>query len=326
MNTEEFLGLVEQLYGKEWPKPLHKVRGRQLVEAGETPKTAARQVGTNLRSLKTVLDARNPLAAALGCSPREIDLQHRDRAIRSLGQLLVGKAAEKAFVDIYREEMESHELELRDLREGRTDTDYRLYNGKGRPVYRINIKFHGALFERAREMVGLEPEDCFALATYKIQGALKKQDAEGLPYIFAIVGVRSLSGEGVGAKIPSRFIDAAAYVHQSPKAQGKRDFEDRVVDHLSKEDDPAFAVAYDAIHSADWFILSARKADTLVHQLLYERVFALRIPRFTQQFRRAEIDMHFSLSGDLTPLRTFLSTLRDEGQPKVVTMLERGVY
>ena len=65
--------------------------------------------------------------------------------------------------------MHSEEFELRDLREGRTDTDYRLYNGRGRPIYRVNIKFHGSPFRRAPEMVGLESDDCFALATYKIQ-------------------------------------------------------------------------------------------------------------------------------------------------------------
>lgn len=238
----------------------------------------------------------------------------------------MGRAAERAFVDIFREEMESHELELRDLREGRTDTDYRLYNGQGRPVYRINIKFHGALFQRASEMVGLESDDCFALATYKIFGSLNKQTEEGLPYIFAIVGVRSLSGESVGSRIPSKFVDATAYIYQAPNAQKKRDFEDRIVDHLSVREVHPYVEVYDAVHSADWFILSARRADHLVHQLLYERVYALRIPRFTQQFRSAEVDMHFSLSKDLTPLRDFLTMLRNEGHAKVVTMLERGVF
>ena len=89
-----------------------------------------------------------------------------------LGGLLLGRCAELAFERIYKTEMESDEFELRDLREGRTDTDYRLYNGRGRPIYRINIKFHGAQFRQAREWVGLEPRDCFALATYKINGAL----------------------------------------------------------------------------------------------------------------------------------------------------------
>lgn len=327
MTRSEFLELIRSLYGEDdWPKPLHRVRGAQLVDRGAEIKPAARQVGTNARSLRKVLEAEDRLESVLDCSVREIDRSHRDRAIRTLGQLLVGKAAERAFENIYREEMQTHELELRDLREGRTDTDYRLYNGEGRPVYRINIKFHGALFRRASELVGLTPEDCFALATYKIHGALKKQEEEGLPYIFAIVGVRSMSAESVGGRIPSRYVDGTAYVYQSPKAEGKRDFEDRIVDHLVEEQVEAFQEAYTAIHGSDWYILSARRADRLVRDMLYERVFALRVPRFTQQFRAAEVDMHFSLSDDLTPLTGFLHMLRQEGQAKVVTMLERGVF
>ena len=326
MNRQEFLQLVRELYGEEeWPKPLHRVKGAQLVDQGMEIGEAAKAVGTLSRSLEAVLDADDRLEAVLECSLRAVDQPHRERAIRTLGQLLVGRAAERAFEDIFQEEMETHELHLQDVREGRTDTDYRLYNGDSRPVYRINIKFHGALFERAPEMVGLEPEDCFALATYKIHSALAKQQEEGLPFIFAIVGVRTMSGEGVGARIPSEYVDGTAYIYQSPRAQRKRDFEDRVVAQLVDRGVDAFGEAYEAIHGAEWYILSARRADHLVRQMLYERVFALRIPRFTQQFRAAEVDMHFSLAQDLTPLPDFLHMLQREGQAKAVTMLERGV-
>jgi len=57
---------------------------------------------------------------------------------------------------------------------------------------------------------------------------------------------------------------------------------------------------------------------------LFERVFALRIRGFAQQFRSAELDMHFSLKDDLTPLEEFFGTLRQEGQTKVAGQLERG--
>lgn len=327
MTEGEFLDLIRELYGEgDWPKPLHRIRGAQLADSGLDFKEAAKTVGTTQRSLDEVLRANDRLQVALGCSVRDIDRPHRERAIRILGQLLVGRAAERAFEDAFRREMESEEFDLRDVREGRTDTDYRLYNGQGRPIYRINIKFHGALFQRAREMVGLDPDDCFALATYKIHSALTKQEEEGLPYIFAVVGVRTLSGEKVGARIPSKYVDGTALVYQSPKAQRKRDFEDRVVDHLVSQGVSALTEAYEAIRSEEWYVLSARRADHLVREKLYDRVFALRIPRFTQQFRAAEVDMHLSLAEDLTPLKDFLRTLRNEGQAKVVTLLERGVY
>lgn len=311
--------------GESWPKPLHLLEGRELVESGMDLDEAASRVGTLSRYLSPVVESSDPVAEALGQSPREISQKGRERAMQTLGQMLVGRAAELAFEVIYKEEMATEELELRDLRESRTDTDYRLFNGRGRPIYRINIKFHGALFRRAEELVGLESENCFALATYKIHQAIQKHEKEDLPYLFAIVGVRTMSGEEVGTLIPGHFVDATALIHEAPKGRGKRDFEDSVVECLVREKDRSFTRTFEALHDADWYILSAKRADKLVKEKLYERVFALRVPRFAQQFRFAELDMHFSLSEDLTPLREFLHVLREDGHPRVATQVARGV-
>ncbi|MCY3965039.1 MAG: hypothetical protein OXG83_08375 [Acidobacteria bacterium] len=328
MNSDEFLAVLAGLYGEnDWPKPLHLLKGYLLVRnEGLDAKRAALRVRTAPRYLQAVLDAADPVEAALGANPAEIERKSRVRAFRTLGQLLVGRAAEAAFETIYNEEMESGEMELRDLRESRSDTDYRLYNGDGRPIYRLNIKFHGALFANARAVVGLEPEDCFALATYKIRGALKKQEAEHLPYVFVVVGERSLTGEQVGRRIAGHYIDTAALYYQAPKAKRKRDLEDRLVEQVAADEDSVFQHTYRAIQKADWYILSARRADRLLHESLYERVFALSVPSFARAYSGAEVDMHFSLSADLTPLRDFLRTLRNSGHPVVVSKLERGDY
>jgi hypothetical protein len=47
---------------------------------------------------------------------------------------------------------------------------------------------------------------------------------------------------------------------------------------------------------------------------------------FARVFGRAELDMHFSLSKDLIPLRQFLTTLREGGPQRVTTLMERGDY
>jgi hypothetical protein len=86
----------------------------------------------------------------------------------------------------------------------------------------------------------------------------------------------------------------------------------------------AFEMIYAPIRQANWYVLSARKADKLLRELLFERVYALKIRGFAQQFRGAELDMHFSLTQDLVPLKRFLDILRDEGQTMIATMMERG--
>lgn len=102
MTQREFLDLIRELYDDgDWPKPLHRIRGAQLVDAGLDLKEVARTVGTNARSLRDVLGAADRLKTLLGCSVREVDRPHRERAIRTLGQLLVGRAAERAFEDAW---------------------------------------------------------------------------------------------------------------------------------------------------------------------------------------------------------------------------------
>lgn len=327
MTNEELSGTLADLFGQaRWPKPVHVLQGVNLVRRGEETTLASRTVGASPVRLKAALAAGDPVAEILGLGLTQVDEHHRGRSAQMLGQLLVGRCAELAFEEMHRTEMQSQEFELRDIREGRTDTDYRLHNGQGRPVYRINIKFHGSPFRRAKELVDLEPEDCFALATYKIHSALLKQDQEGLPYFFAIVGVPNLTGAKVGEAIPARFVDTVALVDQAPRGKSKRDFEDAVVRHLETTDDGVFRGTLDRIRQADWYVISARRAVNLLRERLFARVYALRVRSFARAFRGAELDMHFSLSKDLIPLRRYLATLRDEGAHKVTTLLERGDF
>jgi hypothetical protein len=327
MTNQEFLDVVHRLYGAAvWPKPLHLLKGLQTVQNGMSEEKAARIVGTTRKLISKLLRAEDPVYEVLGKKINQIDQEHTMWTVRILGQLLLGRCAEVVFEGIFKREMPITELVLKDVREGRTDTDYRLYNSGGRPIYRVNIKFHGSRFRRAPELVGLDPHNCFALATYKIYSALQKQEEEGLPYFFAVVGVSGLTGEGVGSKIPPDLLHAAALIGQAPRSKGKRDFEDTLVDYLVREHTPIYSSTLSRIEAADWYILSARRADMLLRDKLFDRVFALRIRNFSQAFRGAELDMHFSLSEDLTPLPRFLDTVKTEGLHKITTFLERGEF
>lgn len=329
MTYNDVKQTLELLYPSSvWPKPLHLLYGESLVRNGVPIGDAAKKVRTSAKRLQDVLDSNRPLHEVLGLDPPADpeQLDNWDRTVGILGQLLLGNIAERVFEQMFRDQMPNRELRLTDVREGRTDTDYRLLNGNNRPVYRLNIKFHGARFRRATELVGLDPEDSFALATYKIQGALKKQQEEQLPYFFAIVGVSNLTGAVVGRQIPKELLGVAAYLSAAPKMKGKRDLEDKVVAHLVSNEVRPFSEVSLRIKAADWYILSARRAYKLLTEKLFERVFALRIRDFSRVFGGAEIDMHFSLSEDLIPISDFFTTVREGGLHKITTMLERGDY
>ena len=242
--------------------------------------------------------------------------------------MLLGTLAERCFEASYRNIVQTDELRLEDDRSGRTDTDYRVFNGQDRPVFRINIKFHGSPFRKAVELVNLAPNDCFALATYKIHSATKKQQEEFLPYLFVIVSVPGLTGDSAGAEVPEDIAHLTALYMRSSLPR-KRDFEDLVVRHMvDTPHETSTSVAIDSIREridrAPWRVISARRANQLLQDLLFQRVYAVRVRGFASNYGRAEVDMHFSISNDLTSLDEMLELLRDHGLQGLTTRLERG--
>jgi len=72
---------------------------------------------------------------------------------------------------------------------------------------------------------------------------------------------------------------------------------------------------YERIRNAPWYALSARKALKLLRDedRLFKRCLALRIRGFARNWPNAEVDMHFSLKEDLTPLPAFFEVFSRRG-------------
>jgi hypothetical protein len=251
----------------------------------------------------------------------------RQRAVKQLGQMLLGVAAERAFTTHYEDTLLAQGLRLTDLREGRTSTDYNVMRGR-HTWCKLNIKFHGTRFQKARELVGLDPEDSFALATYKICGAVDQQSRDTIPHVFAIVGVPEINAQAIGDAIPQHLKEAAALVSGAPakKVAGKRSFEDALINYIASSDIAPFPKTYQQIAKAHWYMLSGAKAMRLLKEHLFERVYALRVHRFARNYPSAEVDMHFSLKDDLLPFEQFLRRLQEEGTTKMLQHIKKGVY
>jgi hypothetical protein len=324
MASSQRFDLFRSIYGEgELPRPFDLI----LVAQGqpEPPRfsPAARKIVEEIRA------SSHQFNAALGlASDYEPDDKARTRERTMLGQLLLGVLAERAFESIYKTTLGTTELALEDSREARNDTDYRVLNGQHRPVFRINIKFHGTLFRQAKTLVGLEPEDCFALATYKIKQGMDKQEKEVLPYLFVVVSC-PVSALDVGRAIPSDIIELAAAIRASKRVSGKRSLEEKIVEHLLGIYDASFARMVtelrEKLSTAPWRVLSARRADDLLRDNLFERVYAVRVRGFTRSYRNAEVDMHFSLSQDMTTLQDFLRQVAEIGLHGMAGKLERGL-
>jgi len=308
--------------------PLPKVREvRQvLAVAGILRGEPAAAAATHFKLQQRGLEALAAQVAAHGLSgiaPDADPITQEDLAKRRLGiaQMLLGVLAERRFEAVIQEVIGEGVLQIEDHRPSRTDTDYRLLNGGGNPICRFNIKFHGSLFREARRFVNLDPEDCFALAAYKIHNSLRRQEEEKLPYVFLVLSVPDLSAADVGQLVPDAFVWALAVL------EGRMAVEEAMVSRLLRTDHlPGFAPILDKMPAGQFRVISAAKASKLLHDKLFERVHALSLKGFTRKFRNAEVDMHLSLSQELTPVRTFLEALVQESPQKFAVRLYIGDY
>ena len=329
-SPDDVIGVAAQIYGAaQLTKPFKLLHAVSHVRAGRNPSEVAREIRTTRNKVLQVVNADDPIGAVFG-----IDLQSAGtaqmlaRARKGVGQMLVGTLAERSFAESYRNIVQPDELRLEDTTVRRTDTDYRVFDGRDRPVFRINIKFHGSLFRKAPDLVDLAANDCFALATYKIHSATKKQREEFIPYLFVIVSVPGLTSNDAGSIVPDDLAHLTSLYMRSLQ-QRKRDFEDLVVRHMidTTEDASvrgAVEEIWGRIDAARWRVISARRADRLLHELLFERVYAVRVRAFASNYGRAEVDMHFSIRNDLTSLEDMLELLRDHGLQGLTARIERA--
>lgn len=329
-SLAELVSIISDVYAPAPPSQRFRFAAAvHEVKLGKAIDEVAKAVGIKAKKIEALAAEIDPLATIFRTTLTAAgSAENMAKARRGLGQMLVGELAERAFEDLYESTPGTGDLRLEDARVGRTETDYRVLNGERRPVFRINIKFHGTPFRRAMDLVQLDPGDCFPLATYKINQGVKKHDEEKLPYVFAIVGVPQLTGEAVGAALPENLVHLSAFVYAS-KLSGKRDIEDQIVRYLVehplqsvRETINEFA---SRIKAAEWRVISARRAKQLLLDKLFERVYAVRERSFARRYPRAEVDMHFSLSQDLTPLKDFLQMARDHGLHGLAVRLERGL-
>jgi hypothetical protein len=264
--------------------------------------------------LRALVDSVRQHGLAAFVDPAEIPDDVFTRTKNGIAQMLLSLLAERRFVQLSNEITGAAALRIEDHRPSRTDTDFRLMNGGGRPLCRLNIKFHGTPFREARRYVGLDPEDCFPLATYKINNADRRQRDEDLPYVFVVLTALDLGAADIGRMIPEDYVQALVLMQRAVSA-GKLALEERVVERLLMGDHlPRFASILGRMPEGQFRVLSASRAMELLKRQLFDRIHALSLKAFTRKFRNAEVDMHFSLSRELTPVRAFLELTRESPQ------------
>lgn len=293
---------------------LPRARAVLRIFEGEAVDDVARTTRIAKRFLETWSEALQSEGLYSWLGKLEPDDSRLKRAREGIAQILLGLLAERHFESLAVAMIGDRGYRIEDQRVGRTDTDYRLIDPDNRPLFRLNIKFHGTLFNAAKEYVNLEPADCFALATYKISAALKRQQDEALPYLFLIISVPDVPRETIELSISDDWAWLAAI--------SGRNVEEAIVRLLSVG--AWVEPIRTRIAQAEFRVLSARRANNLLRELLFERVHALRLRGFNRLFRGAEINMHLSLSTEMIGYAELLELLADRGPVEVALRLDRG--
>lgn len=300
---------------------MHALEGARRLTAGENLDSLVDALGVSPQTLlrRAAAIRRRALFKVPGL--RRVSAAEITACRFRIAQLLLGALTEERF-DREKEELVAGRLVVEDHRLGRGDTDYRVLNGNQKPIFRINIKFHGSAFDQARDRVELDPNDCFPLATYKIHQALVRQQAEALPYVFLVLSSLGLTARTVSGFIP----EDLAWLVGVAGSSGKRDLEEAAVASLVRADPaPDFVASTRArLAAAEFRVISATRAEALLKEKLFTRVFALRQRAFTAAYKNAEIDMHFSLSTEMTSIRDFLSRVAAESHQRLTVLLDRG--
>jgi hypothetical protein len=264
-------------------------------------------------------------AAAVGAKRNErTERDEKRQKVKRFAGVVVGAVAEQEFERRYTELMTDDEWPLADQTKEGTDTDFLTADPKGRPGFRVNVKAYGTRFEKSKTFVGLEPDDTFGVATYKVRAAFRKSQREALPYLFAINSSEELRADVVAEALPeevAEIIDTSTFF---VGLKGWKTVEDRLVGHLLDPngygDSAVIRGLREAVVAADWRVISAIKANHLMNEKLDARVPAVSNPQF-KVAANSQPNMHFSLQQDMIALEELLEMLKRAGIQHVATKI-----
>jgi len=144
-------------------------------------------------------------------------------------------------------------------------------------------------------------------------------------YVFAIVGVSGLDAAAVGHIIPAADLRPVALLRESKRVIRKRDYEDWMSIKSSEKSRQRSQLATSRFGERIGMFCRQAREGSLVGKTI-ERVHAVSVRGFTRNFPTAEVDMHFSLSGDMVELSEFLVDLRTHGDATVMYRLTTGIW
>ena len=180
----------------------------------------------------------------------------------------------------------------------------------------LNVKSATTRFEKARQLVGLEPDDCVPVPAYKAHGAL-----ESLPnLIYAFAVDYTLLGKLDGALSNSFTADEMIVWNLLQRFAGAlvTDAEDKFVYSMVKK----YWNAFDDLGGpGEFHVISARKSIRILHTKP-ERTPGIGLKAWGTG-ASAEVNVHISLRSEVTPWSTVRQRIVRNGVSDVVMAVNR---
>jgi len=226
--------------------------------------------------------------------------------------LILGRLGENYFERLIEErlpgmELRSHTaapqlIERVERKYGITNYDVLL---EGEKLFHVNIKVHATQFREARRMVGLDPENCFPLAVYKILSGLGEQRRTGILFVF-LVFIRWDMRETVSRHVEGLERSLQERIAGVFRRRDRAKQDDLVNDLVARwEEDGTWQGLLKELEESEQRVISPEKALQLLIENI-ERCPALVIPRF--RFA-GEINMHLAIREEMTDLEDFLRAI-----------------
>lgn len=211
-------------------------------------------------------------------------------------------------------------LDYSDDRIRHDPTDVVLIEGERRLP--INIKVASTRFEMAKKLVGLDPDDCIPIATYKAHAALARHPT--LLYVVAI----DFTLNSVAEKLVSSLEPAEAtawdavnrYVGLSDTGAGvgRKDAEDSLVKRIVERH---WERIRSSLAQSEFHVVSARRV-TRILQTKPERTPGIGIKAWGTR-ASAELNVHLSVRDETTPWTNVASRIASGGLEVVLESIAR---
>jgi len=294
--------------------PLTKLRTIVEVEQGESVEQVAARLGKGKATVKKWLSdfRKSGLPSIFPNDERQSD----ERIKQFFANLYLARLAEDLFEEIFADSLADLGMTCEDRRQDYTETDFAIVD-RGEEICHVNVKAHSSKFQNALSFVGLQPEDTFPLAVYKILLGYKTSKQIQIPHIFAVSILWGVVDEALSLIEPND-VGLIDLVFRTRVAQGKRKAEDRVVDYVVSrlKAEGKWVTLVGLLKKKGMHrVISAKKAQSLFLELFDKRCIGLSLAGFGSRFKGkkgvpAEVNMHFSISQEMKPLEEFLQTLK----------------